>query len=85
MVEIGDGNRGPRVRKRTRDLPADAVVKVDSSAEGGVEELAKALRSLLDDAPRRAALSARAAAALVSALGLGQAAADAEGIGRPVP
>jgi glycosyltransferase involved in cell wall biosynthesis len=79
------------------DLPADAVVKVDSSAEGGVEELAKALRSLLDDAPRRAALSARAAeyaaqqtfrraaAALVSALGLGQAAADAEGIGRPVP
>lgn len=64
------------------ELPADAVVKVDSSSETAVEELATTLGVLLDDAPRRAALSARAgefaaqqtfrraAAALVSALGL---------------
>ncbi|HXY43147.1 MAG TPA: glycosyltransferase [Acidimicrobiales bacterium] len=43
------------------ELPDDAVVKLDTSA-GAVDELAEVLRSLLDDADRRAAMAARASA-----------------------
>ena len=65
-------------------LPAETVVKVDTSGEGAGERLAAALRSLLGDPSRRASLSTRAAdyaatqtferaaAALVSALDLGR-------------
>jgi glycosyltransferase involved in cell wall biosynthesis len=65
-------------------LPADTVVKVDTSGDGAGERLAAALRSLLGDPSRRASLSARAAdyaatqtfagaaAALISALDFGR-------------